>query len=80
MDKIWYRNLSKYEVIGPCGGDEKPRKARRIDKSRNTKRKRKSLNINASYEEICVDFERKNNTTLVFQLSNCLQVIKIFYD
>ena len=27
MDKIWYRNLSKYEVIGPCGGDEKNRKA-----------------------------------------------------
>ena len=23
MDKIWYENPSKSEVIGPCGGDEK---------------------------------------------------------
>jgi len=23
MDKIWYRNPSKLEVIGRCGGDEK---------------------------------------------------------
>jgi len=23
MDKIWYENTSKSEVIGPCGGDEK---------------------------------------------------------
>ena len=23
MDKIWYRNHSKSEVIGRCGGDEK---------------------------------------------------------
>ena len=25
MDKIWYRNPSKSEVIGRCGGDEKNR-------------------------------------------------------
>ena len=25
MDKIWYRNPSKSEVIGCCGGDEKKR-------------------------------------------------------
>ena len=25
MDKIWYRNPSKSEVIGRCGGDEKKR-------------------------------------------------------
>jgi len=30
MDKIWYRNPSKSEVIGRCGGDEK---TRRTDKS-----------------------------------------------
>ena len=24
MDKIWHRNPSKLEVIGRCGGDEKP--------------------------------------------------------
>ena len=23
MDKIWYRNPSKLEVIGRCGGDKK---------------------------------------------------------
>jgi len=23
MDKIWYKNPSKSEVIGRCGGDEK---------------------------------------------------------
>ena len=27
-----------------------------------------------------VEFERKNNTTLVLLLSNCQQVLKIFYD
>ena len=25
MDKIWYENPSKSEVIGRCGGDEKSR-------------------------------------------------------
>ena len=25
MDKIWYRNPSKSEVIGRCDGDEKKR-------------------------------------------------------
>jgi len=36
--------------------------------------------INASYDRICVAFERKINTTLVFLLSNCPQVLKIFHD
>jgi len=36
--------------------------------------------INASYEGICVEFERKNNKTLVFLLYNCPQVLTIFYD
>ena len=34
MDKIWYRNPSKSEVIGRCGGDEKNEWPRRADKSR----------------------------------------------
>jgi len=34
--------------------------------------------INASNEEICVEFWRKNNTTLVYLLSNCRQVLNIF--
>ena len=32
MDKIWYRNPSKSEVIGRCGGDEKNEWSRRTDK------------------------------------------------
>jgi len=31
--------------------------------------------INASNEGICVEFWRKNNTTLVNLLSNCQQVL-----
>ena len=36
--------------------------------------------MNGSYERICVEFERKNNTTLVYLLTYCPQVRKIFYD
>jgi len=31
--------------------------------------------INASCAGICVEFWRKNNTTLVYLLSNCRQVL-----
>jgi len=31
--------------------------------------------INASNEGICVEFWRKNNTTFVYLLSNCRQVL-----
>jgi len=37
MDKIWYRNPVKSEVIGRCGGDEKTEWLRRTDKSRTQK-------------------------------------------
>jgi len=39
MDKIWYRNPSKSEVIGRCDGDEKtndyaePTKSQKLKKS-----------------------------------------------
>ena len=33
MDKIWYRNPSKSEVIDRCGGDEKTEWPRRTDKN-----------------------------------------------
>jgi len=36
--------------------------------------------INASYEGICADFERKRNIALVFLHSNCVICVKIFYD
>jgi len=34
--------------------------------------------IHATYEGIYVEFERKANSTLMFLLSNCLQVLDIF--
>ena len=36
--------------------------------------------MNASYERISVEFEGKNYTTLVFLLTNCPKVLKIFYN
>ena len=39
MDKIWYRNPSKSEVIGRCGGDEKIDWPRRTDKKLKAKKK-----------------------------------------
>ena len=36
--------------------------------------------INASYGGICVEFERKNNPTLVLLLSNCPKILNIFDD
>jgi len=38
MDKIWYRNLSKSEVIARCDGDENPEWPRRTDKKPNVKK------------------------------------------
>jgi len=37
MDKIWYRNPSKSEVIGRCGGDEKKRMTTQNRQKSNTK-------------------------------------------
>ena len=34
--------------------------------------------IDASYEGICVEFKRKNNTIMVLLLLNCLQVLIYF--
>jgi len=36
--------------------------------------------MKVSHEGICVEFGIKNNTTLVFPLSNCPQLLTIFYD
>ena len=45
MDKIWYRNPSKSEVIGRCGGDEKPEWPRRTDKSRMLKKQKTQTSL-----------------------------------
>ena len=43
MDKIWYRDPSKSEVIGRCGGDEKNECPRRTNKKSNAKKTNKKL-------------------------------------
>jgi len=43
MDKIWYRNPSKSEVIGRCCGDEKNEWPSRTDKSQTLKKIYKQL-------------------------------------
>ena len=40
----------------------------------------KYIIITDLYEEICVEFERKNDITLVLLLSNCLQILTNFND
>ena len=40
MNKIWYRNPSKSEVIGRCGGDEKTEWPRITDNKSNAKKNR----------------------------------------
>ena len=42
MDKIWYRNPSKSEVIGRYGGDDKTEWPRRTDKRRKLKKYKKN--------------------------------------
>ena len=41
MDKIWYRNPSKSEVIGRCGVDEKPRMTTQNRQMSNAKKEKK---------------------------------------
>ena len=41
MDKIWYRNPSKSEVIGRCGGDEKTRMTTQNRQKSNAKKQNK---------------------------------------
>ena len=43
MDKIWYENPSESEVIGPCGGDEKPNDHAELTKVEHKKKKKKAI-------------------------------------
>ena len=46
MDTIWYRNPSKSEVIGRCGGDKKKRMTtQNRQKPNDIKKKRKKVQI-----------------------------------
>ena len=47
MDKIWYRNPSKWEVIGRCVGDEKRMTTQNRQKS-NAKKTQKEQNKKTS--------------------------------
>ena len=41
MDKIWYRNLSKSEVIGHSGGDEKMNGHAKVERYKKKSEKKK---------------------------------------
>ena len=45
MDKIWYENTSKSEVIGPCGGDEEQMTMQNRQKSNANKKSIKSIQL-----------------------------------
>ena len=65
MDKIWYRNPSKSEVIGRCGGDEKPEWPRRTDKSRTLKKDKKVLYV------IMFKTNKPNFDIILYILKHC---------
>jgi len=54
MDKIWYRNPSKSEVIGRCGGDGKTEWPRRTDKSRTKEEEELSNSLISQIECVAV--------------------------
>ena len=66
MYKIWYRNPSKSEVIGRCGGVEKTEWPRRTDKSRMLK-KRKKRTCSCLH-----DYQRRLLVSVHFQMNYLL--------
>jgi len=56
MDKIWYRNPSKSDVIGRCGGDEKNEWPRRTDKSQTLKKAQNNPANWLSKRQLCESF------------------------
>ena len=49
MDKIWYRNPSKSEVIGRCGGEEKTNDHADPTKKSNVKKKKRTNHLKVIY-------------------------------
>ena len=80
MDKIWYRNPSKSEVIGRCGGDEKNEWPRRTEKrsTLKTKTKQKSFflnnHVNTSYQTQTYCCTKKNQNTVQFSVNIIMYV------
>ena len=76
MDKIWYGNPLKSEVIGRCGGDEKTEWPRRTDKSRtlkNTQKKNKTpfSNLTKPWRLIC-DLDLEECLVKYYRCNLCL--------
>ena len=65
MDKIWYRNPSKSEVIGRCGEDDKTEWPRRTDKNRTKKKEEK---------------ERQSSNMDVFLYFVCIELAQLFVN
>ena len=66
MDKNWYRNPSKSEIIGRCGGDEKTRMTTQNRNKSNAKKTNKKNNNTKSYHSITLLAETK----LIFKENN----------
>ena len=63
MDKIWYRNPSKSEVIDRCGGDEKPEWKRTQNRQKSNAKK----NIIKNWKKIDIQFTRPWVVALCFR-------------
>jgi len=68
MDKIWYRNPSKSEVIGRCGGDEKnPNAHAEPTKVENCQNTTELAKVNAHLKHTCTTYLHCQNTTELIQ-------------
>ena len=85
MDKIWYRNPSKWEVIGHCGGDEKKRMTAQNRQKSNAKNKtkknqpkhtQKDLNINPT--SVIVKVNQTNQHIYVHKLRTRTIILTIY--
>ena len=71
MDKIWYRNPSKSEVIGHCGGEEKTEWPSITDKSRTLNKIMSLIIQHTELEEPCEMW--KNDLTYINITNICLR-------
>ena len=83
MDKIWYRNPSKSEVIGRCGGDEKlndnaePTKS--TLKKQNKKHYRQKPNAKKQNKKQKPLSSRSRCDYFAFTLVHIYSIIKLLY-
>ena len=60
MDKIWYRNPSKSEVIGRCGGDEKYRMTTQNRQKSNAKKIKIKIKSNHNMDAVNIVLATRN--------------------